>query len=311
MLSVIPVILLRGREVVRMRRFQKLRSFEELKKVWDIMDGYSSMEGEGERTDTCFSMMAKTTGFIMKLIYPQKSVSFTPVLRLDGEFSKELSEGNANPYISEFLNDLFHWFEESPYWDTYYGVYGSDDYYEDGNGEKLEPEDMAQIDISFFEDEEIEKGKLFQHLKNYYDEYMGYGESAGPGFVIIVSYLYPYLKKIEEVAGEEDKELISYLKDAFGVISGWMIKSDDEEWEVTKTAGYFLSQGGQWDTQGYGLDRKDVGCGDFLYQFLLAGEMVESTVSILDEKYNVLPEHLKRKEEGSEATQLQRARQSL
>lgn len=301
MLLNIHVILLRGKEVGKMLKPKKARSFSELKRYWDVLGIFTSMEGKGERNDDLFSMVAKTTGAILHILYPDREVSYSPVLNEEGGFTDELCEGNANPYNSDFAFDLLYWFDVSPYWNYYQGIYGSDSCFEDGNEDMDSPENLACTDIGFMKDAELfEKGILQKHLQENYEEYEGYGEMAGPGYIIIASYLYPYVNKCVNVAScEEEKEMISYLKDAFNIISGWMYGGDCEE-EETDKAGYFLCQGGVWDCDGYGVNSKDVGCGDYFYKILLAGEMVESIMFSLDEKYNFLPEHLKRKELASE-----------
>lgn len=276
----------------------KVRKFEELKPLWDKMAGFTSGDYIEGRNEYVLSMIVRVTHCVRELLYPGCKQTYDACIDEYGDMSVDEDEimEEVNPLFSNIIDDVLRWFKESPFWDLSYGIYGTDGNFEDGGDEVSTPEEMAAISVCSLGDEEItEESALYRFMRNEYEDWEEYGSMSGPGYVIIVSYLYPYFKKLKEVSKKEDEELISYLDKAFSVISEWMFQGEGFDC-CTSMAGYFLCQGGNLYDDGYGSHCQDYGVCDYMYQILIAGEMVESILFELDERYHVLPEEFKKEE---------------
>lgn len=276
----------------------RVRKFDELKTLWNILGTYTSGDYLETRDSYILAMTMRVTHCVKEILYPGCRQVRDVGINEYGELTDEVLEDEVNPLFSNIVGDILAWFGESPFWDLQYGIYGTDGTYEDGNNEGPSADHMVEFMLNLLGDEELEDGgPLRMGLEEWYGFWEGYGSMSGQGFVIIVSYLYPYMKELKEAAGEEYAEMISYLEEAYKVIEGWMLQGDDV-WQQTTKAGYFLSQGGNMFDDGYGTDCRDLGVCDYFYRILIAGEMVESIFFELDKKYHILPEEFGRRNQS-------------
>lgn len=277
----------------------RVRKFEYLKVLWDKFQGECSANYVERRNTDIISMVIRTTHCIRSRLYPECEKCYDTHIDECGDFiNYEELDGEVNPFFSHFVSDILWWFNKSLYWSVDYGIYGTDGVYEDGNCDGLSPAESAAASLGLFGDDELmsEDNDLYFHMREWYDFYEGTGPFSGQGYALIVSYLYPYVAELKKHSCAEDAEMLCYLDKAFDLLSEWIVNGPGEYCD-TKMAGYFLCQGGNTYDDGFSTDCNNLGLCDYYYNILIAGEMIESIVFALDEKYSVLPAELKRKEE--------------
>lgn len=280
----------------------KLRKFEELKPFWDRMR-YGNSGGYLKRDVDIIAMVTHNTQLVKRILYPDCEIRKDTRMSEYGEFEKhEDLESEVNPLFSNLMDDILWWFKNSPYWHMEYGLYGSDDIYEDGNCDGPSPAEATAAVLSQLEDDELinREDDLYNHMLEWFEYFEGTGSFSGHGYVIIVSYLYPYFETLKKCAKEEEEIImLDYLERAYDLIGDFLAQGENN-YTSTSKAGYFLNQGGNTYDDGFGSDCTDLGVCDYFYNILLAGEMVETITFALDEKYDILPEELKRKEKMDE-----------
>lgn len=278
-----------------------MRTFAECKKIYDMLY-HADLEGMYGKEATVAFFRTKWLNILAMNIYPEYNKHIHQY-HLSEE--KKLMDGNyeledCGDYLMQFsvLNGeaadyALCYMKNSPFWELIYDyakIYNPDEYGYEVDETEMEMEEFLKGRLgSFLEDAFEEKEILGKELLDVYELYST--AETTDELCGIKTELYPFVKMAKEVAGEDCKEMILALEQAFLTVKGWL--GINEVHFSTDKSGYFIVTDSSSDIMsgypGY------YGALDLDPAIIICGELIEAALFEIHDKYPFLPEEIVRR----------------
>ena len=279
-----------------------MRTFAECKKIYETLY-HADFEGTKGKDFCVTALRIKWLSSVAHFLYPTyyKNVHQYHLTDEGKVMDGSVDIEDAGDYLlqaclinGEVADYALCYMKHSPFWDISYDYaqikstdeYGMD---EEMNEVEMEPADFLKGRFGCFMEDVFEKDMdvlKSKELQNLFDMYVD-GEVTDE-ICAIKSELFPYVEKAKAIAGNECKEMIDTVDEAFKTIRSW--QGISEVHFDTPKAGYFFASDESSDIyEGwYGT----YGALDFDPSVIICGELIEAALFEIHERYPFLPEHI-------------------